>query len=502
MESMAFLALAAAIVLAVPAAAQSVERWSIREIELRQQGTYANPFTEVWLRCHFEHDGEAIVADGFHDGGGSWKVRFMPTEEGRWTYATESNDPGLNGKSGSFECGPPLPGNHGPIRVVNTHHFSYADGTPYFQVGTTCYAWAHQGDELEEQTLRTLKDAPFNKVRMCVFPKDYAYNKNEPEHYPFEGTPPKDWDFTRFNPEFFRHFEQRVEDLLELGIEADLILFHPYDRWGFASMGREADDRYLRYVVARLAAYRNVWWSMANEFDLMEGKSVDDWDRFFQIVRDADAYDHPRSVHNCRQWYDHTKPRVTHASIQTSQFANSVELREKYHKPLVYDEVRYEGNVPQGWGNLTAEELVEKFWLGTTSGCYVGHGETYKHPEDILWWSKGGVLHGQSPARIAFLKQVMGQLPFQEMEPDRELSPGNYTLRKPGECYLVYCTSAAPVSFDLPGEKAYRVDGIDTWEMTSTPLKDADPGRFSVAPPKAGFLLRLVAYRPGEQRRP
>jgi len=502
MGSMTLLAAGLALLVGLPVAAQAVERWGIYAIEFQQEKEHPNPFIDVWLRCRFEHGAKTIAVDGFHDGGDSWKVRFMPMEEGRWTYATESNDPGLNGKSGSFECGPPSPGNHGPIRVTETRHFSYADGTPYFQVGTTCYAWAHQGEALEEQTLATLRDAPFNKLRMCVFPKDYVYNKNEPEYYPFKGTPPRDWDFTRFNPEFFRHFERRIEDLMALGIQADLILFHPYDRWGFAEMPAEADDRYLRYVVARLAAYRNVWWSMANEFDLMKGKSMEDWDRFFQIVRDADPYDHPRSVHNCRQWYDHTKPWVTHASIQTSQFGNAVELRGKYQKPLVYDEVRYEGDVPQGWGNLTAEELVEKFWLGTVSGCYVGHGETYKHPEDILWWSKGGVLHGQSPARIAFLKQIMEELPFQEMAPDRELAPGHYALVRSGEHYLVYCTSDAAVTFDLPGDGPYRADGIDTWGMTVAPLNDVTPGQFTFAPPRRGFVLRLEAYAAGETRRP
>ena len=38
---------------------------------------------------------------------------------------------------------------------------------------------------------------------------------------------------------------------MELGIEADLILFHSYDRWGFSEMDAETDDRYLQYVVAR-----------------------------------------------------------------------------------------------------------------------------------------------------------------------------------------------------------------------------------------------------------
>jgi len=90
---------------------------------------------------------------------------------------------------------------------------AYADGTPYKQIGTTCYAWAHQGEALETKTLQTLKAGPFNKIRMCVFPKWYAFNQVEPEHYAFEGTPPLSWDFTRFNPAFWRHLEQRIAQL-------------------------------------------------------------------------------------------------------------------------------------------------------------------------------------------------------------------------------------------------------------------------------------------------
>jgi hypothetical protein len=267
---------AIAVSLAAPSVSgtESVERWGLYEVTLKQEGSYENPFAQVWLKCRFQHEKEDTTVDGFYDGGKTWKARFMPRREGKWTYETESNDPGLRGRSGDFVCGTPSEGNHGPVVVHDTFRLAYADGTPHFSVGTTCYAWAHQGDEMEEQTLATLRKAPFNKMRMCVFPKDYVYNKNEPRYYPFEGTPLKEWDYTRFNPEFFRHFEKRVGDLMELGIEADIILFHPYDRWGFANMSAEADDRYLRYVVARLAAYRNVWWSMANESDFMEERSL------------------------------------------------------------------------------------------------------------------------------------------------------------------------------------------------------------------------------------
>ena len=132
---------------------------------------------------------------------------------------------------------PAGPRNYGPVRVKDQYHFVYADNKPYREIGTTCYAWTSQPKALEEETLKTLAGAPFNKLRMCVFPKWFDYNHVEPPRYPFVGRAPNQWDFTQFNPEYFQHFEQRVAQLGELGIEADVILFHPYDEghWGLTT---------------------------------------------------------------------------------------------------------------------------------------------------------------------------------------------------------------------------------------------------------------------------
>ncbi len=484
-------------------AAEEVERWGIFELSLNGPSD-GNPFLDTTLSAQFKQGERVFEPDGFYDGDGTYRVRFMPDRPGEWTYETKSNRPELNAKKGGFTCVKASPDNHGPVRVHNTYYLAYSDGTPYFQVGTTCYAWAHQGDEREQQTLATLRTAPFNKMRMCVFPKAYTYNENEPQYYPFPRTKDGKNDFTRFDPEFFRHFERRVGDLGDLGIEADIIVFHPYDRWGYKSMDRETDDRYLRYLVARLAAYRNVWWSLANEFDLMlkiPSKQMSDWDRFFQIIRDSDPYDRLRSIHNCRQWYDHTKPWVHHASIQSASFDDLDELRKKYKKPLLFDECRYEGNIPQGWGNISAQQMTRHFWLGTMGGAYVGHGETYKHPKDILWWSKGGVLHGESPARIAFLKRIIDPATFERLEPSKTASDAR-VLSKPGELYLVYFPSPETTDLSLLGPRPYKIDVIDTWEMTISARGTAQPGHFSFSPPTSGTLLRLSAYAPGEKLRP
>ncbi len=454
---------------------EQVRQWDIFEVSApgTQEG---NPFLDVTFGARFQFKHRAIQADGFYDGEGIYRVRCMPDTPGEWSYVTTSNCPALDGLHGSFVCIEPAANSHGPVRVHNTYHFAYADGTPHFSFGTTCYVWNHQGDELEEQTLRTLGAAPFNKMRMCVFPKHYDFNHNEPPFYPFAGSPEKGWDWTRFNPAFFRHLEQRVGNLRDLGIEADLILFHPYDRWGFGTMEAQTDDRYLRYVVARLAAYRNVWWSMANEYDLMKSKSMLDWDRFFRIVQECDPYQHLRSIHNCHEFYDHSKPWVTHQSIQRPNMEQVSLWRQQCRKPVVVDECRYEGNIHHGWGNITAQRLTHNFWQGVVRGGYVGHGETYVHPQDILWWSKGGALYGQSPARIAFLRQIIEAAPVKGLEP----LPWGWDVAcggQEGHYYLVYWGEHQPLYWymPLPAEGQYQIDLIDTWEMTISPL----PGLFS-----------------------
>jgi hypothetical protein len=468
-------------------AADAVEQWGVYEVALNGP-TNGNPFLDVKFSARFTQGDSTIEANGFYDGDGIYRVRFMPEKKGKWSYSTASSAKELNGQSGEFTVTPPSANNHGPVHVAHTFHFAYADGKAYKQLGTTCYVWTHQPDELQEQTLKTLAASPFNKIRFCIFPKRYTWNTNEPVVYPFEGRPTNSWDFTRFNPEFFQHFERRVLDLQKLGIEADIILFHPYDEghWGFDRMPAEVDDRYLHYVVARLAAYRNVWWSLANEYDFMKEKKESDFMRFGEIVSHDDPYHHLLSIHNGQKFFNHTLPWITHASIQNGaaveEIGRAEMYRDVYRKPIVYDEVKYEGDIANRWGQLSAEEMVFRFWNGTVAGTYVGHGETYKSDDQILWWSKGGVLKGQSPARLAFLKKVLDDAPAEGIEPIDKWQHPEYGGR-PGEYYLVYLGKTQPQSWEFllpkpPLGKLQSADGmkftaevLDTWNMTITPVE-------------------------------
>jgi hypothetical protein len=320
---------------------------------------------------------------------------------------------------------------------------------------------------------------------MCVFPQDQASDYMPPTRFPFAGTPPRQWDTTRFNPEFFRHLETRVGQLRDLGIECDLILFHNYgSTWQFDRMDAAGDDRYVRYTVARLAAYRNIWWSMANEFDHMHSKTEADWDRMFQIVQAEDPYGHLRSIHNGNQVYDNNKPWVTHASMQDGAAVEDTQrpelLRRAYRKPVVFDEVQYEGNSVSRWAQLSGREMVHRFWCGFVAGTYVGHSEYINAPHDIVWLGEGGVLRGESPPRIAFLRKILEESPPSGIDPiDRWQDSG--IGGKAGEYYLIYFGHASPGAwkFEIPSKgvadgMSFHADVIDTWNMTII----AVPGEF------------------------
>lgn len=497
---------------------EKVEKWGIFEIAL--EGTKeGNPFTERNIRGIFQGKYETVSADGFYDGNGVYIVRFMPRFEGKYNFEITGNYGGENVK-GEFEVTPASAKNHGPVHVANTFHFAYEDGTPYYSIGTTCYVWELQSDEMIEKTLKTLEKSAFNKIRFCVFPKHYDYNLGEPRSYPYEGTPMDSkvltkenfaqytgktegnhFDHSRFNPEHFRHIEKCILRLQKLGIEADIIVMHPYDRWGFSQMTKEEDALYWKYCVARFAAYRNVWWSLANEHDLFTHKSVEDWEGYAKILLEKDPYQHLRSIHNCILMYDHGRTWVTHASVQRVDIYRTTEdtdkFREQYRKPVVWDEIGYEGNIQHGWGNIDAKEIVRRFWEAVCRGGYAGHGETFLDPTDILWWSHGGELHGESWKRLKLLYDIMCETPGIGLAPYKnkawdevcavpESEPFGFDTHS---YYLYYYSFMSPSFRDyyIDEETEYEVKVIDTWNMTIE-NKGVHKGHFRIELPGKQYM--------------
>lgn len=123
---------------------------------------------------------------GFCRGDGTLCVRFLPEACGTLTYeAKPSPLIAQNARfSGREEVLTASTGRRGMARASGTS-FVFEDGTRFLPVGTTVYAMVHQTRDLLEETLRSLAASPFHKVRFCLFPKHFFYNREEPQHFPF-----------------------------------------------------------------------------------------------------------------------------------------------------------------------------------------------------------------------------------------------------------------------------------------------------------------------------
>ena len=568
---MLLLAAARATAYSAPTPTPSVERWGLFQLNLNAPtAAMANPF-DTPISATFTLGSTTMTVDGFYDGGDDFRVRFSPPQEGSWSYKTVSPTATLDGVSGTLVATSPAPGQRGPVESKG-YGLYYADGTPHFSTGTTCYQWSSKDFAMQEQTLETLKSAKsFNKIRMTVFPKWYVYNHANPVETgtAYEVLPGSvaanasawacvggdcpstagSFDLERFNVSYWRNYERLLGRLRALDIVADIIVFHPYDggHWGFDCMGgRDADTydtthdkRYLRYLAARLSAYSNVWWAMANEwsFNQCKGRGVVDqgdgqatspvWDELFEALSAADPHGRQMSIHNGNLLYNHSRPWISHVSLQGHE-NDTAALRTRYGKPVVWDEEKYEGTIPEGWGHLTGPQEADRFWWGLSLGAHAGHSETVLRadtPDDAqpLWWAKGGELVGSSPPRIAWLSQWaateqldLGQLQPQLLPPgcapngpgsgsgaaathgdasraDPPLCWGSM-LSKPGAWAFVHFLTAG--QWEVPllqgggpvhgrGD-AWSVSEVDYWNMTERPIGHG-------VPTKAGVLVEVKA---------
>lgn len=485
---------------------------------------------QVDLTAVFTCGSERVEVQGFYDGNGVYKVRFLPTQTGLWHWEVR----GLITASGEELCEEDAE-YPGMVRAEGTH-FTHKDGSRYIPFGTTVYALVHQEDTIVEQTLETLKNAPFNKVRMCVFPKHYDLVANEPPCHPFVKSEEGVWDVHKPDFTFWHRFEKYLDRLEELKIQVDLILFHPYDRWGYSSMTQEENLVYLDLVIRRLAARPHIWWSMANEYDLMQGWDLNKWYEIEEYIVQKDPYGHLLSNHNCLAVYDYNRPNITHVCIQTRFVEKAAEWVRQYGKPVVYDEMCYEGNLTFYWGNISGLELVHRFWSVCAVGAYGTHGDTFMDENNIIWWACGGTLKGESAPRIQFLKDILYSLPGplepcgfnwlaslvgvseEKLQELRTTEPGAYLfasgLQKmdPGmrhaivysenhmvghcgeEVYLEYVGRFCPYqkTMNLPAKNTYKIEVIDIWNMTRKVVMTGVSGKVDVPLPAREYQAILA----------
>lgn len=125
--------------------------WQMQEVTFEAAREYPNPYVDVKCWIELEGPGFKKRVYGFWDGGRVFKVRFVATSAGDWSWRSASNQPadaGLTGGGGKFRAVgwteaqlAENPNRRGFVRAsTNGHALNYADGSPFFMVGDTWLA--------------------------------------------------------------------------------------------------------------------------------------------------------------------------------------------------------------------------------------------------------------------------------------------------------------------------------------------------------------------------
>lgn len=167
----------------VKADREHVPQFGRLELGVNLGATYDNPYDpdEVCLDAIFKTpSGRELVVPGFfqvayqrrvNDGcelmipldNGSWKVRFAPTEQGRYTWRLKLRDRTgeTTGSEGSFEAIAPLSPGFVRISKADPHYLAFDNGKGFFPIGHNLPIY-HTTGQLGEEAMRKFAAAKEN----------------------------------------------------------------------------------------------------------------------------------------------------------------------------------------------------------------------------------------------------------------------------------------------------------------------------------------------------
>jgi hypothetical protein len=506
---------------------QHTHVWECQELVFHSEQQYKNPFTEVVLQAEFfGPSGQRLLLFGFWDGEGCWKIRFAPTEVGRWSWRTHCSaiaDAGLHARTGELDAAPwssaavtENPNRRGFVRIhPSGRYFVYADGTPFYWLGDTLWA-GFLGRVKTADYLRYLHDRKakgFTLIQVVLGrPAGDAsgefhesYWQGAPGDYGNEGGMPFTRRYDLINPRYFQAVDEKLSSMLVAGFLPCL-----FGLWGtdLKEVGVEHIAAYWRYLVARYAAY-NVFWSVSGEYFFTADEAA--WRYLGQVIDAADPYQHPTSAHStaphsgsrhyqAEPWYDFNLIQVGHC-YSLRQFLETLPNLD-YHahpvKPVIMSESWYENHATclgESEERFTDRDIRLATYVPLLQGCI---GQTYGAHGIWCWANDRDAQSAEfnapatwqhdlalpASAQMRHLRTVMESVCWWALEPHQEfvsvVDPQRaYCAAAPGQEYVVYVTGGpSHVKLFLP-------------PLTTTPDAKEYPGRWFN--PRTGAWLPATA---------
>jgi hypothetical protein len=485
------------------------------EFCLRGQSQSANPFRDAALSGEFTSPtGKVVTVAGFYEGDDTWRLRFTPDEEGAWSYCLRGDGVNLS-QSGWLRCTSPRGNGFIRIHPDNPYGFAYADGTPFFPMGDTCYGLYDDSPitpELRSHYLRTRRSQRFNFVRMSVGHSAPRADSDPASYWAWGGTP-QNPDLDRLNPVFFRGLDAVLSQMRAEGMNAELLLLNFY-RTPFTNPRQWTPSRerlWLRYVIARYAAFTNIFlWTISNEYEThpdgqyrLDLPADPDWAKATaRFIKTQDPFRHPVTVHPVvsasttgaspndpikAPWsigdFFGDGDDIDVLSQQTGQSGDGVTWDEKlqcwigdapdlvvsvrsdrrYSKPVLNTESGYEylsGRPTEKKQVHHTDKVRRSAWRIVCAGGYIAAGFHGTIGHSDIWNRIDApnrylfeVKDEGAAGQLARLYDFWTDLPYWRMQPfDGVTGDLAVALAARGEMYVVYLPSGGKASLDLMGQ--------------------------------------------------
>jgi hypothetical protein len=241
--------------------------------------------------------------------------------------------------------------------------------------------------------------------------------------------------------------------LFDRGIEAHILIkvYNKAVKWPVR--GSAEEKLFLRWLVARYAAYPNVLWDFSkeahNEKDLPYKQGV------LKYIRQLDPYHHLMTVHDDDQANDsgaYDELTDYRADQQHGKWHEVIlSQRQRRAWPVVNVEFGYEHG-PQGTNDLTyrvgqpPEEVCRRAWEIQMAGGYTAYYYTYTawdvvRPLDL-------------PPGYAYFKHFgdfWRATGYWKLEPSDKLVNRGWCLAQPGREYVVFQKQPQPFTLEIAG---------------------------------------------------
>ncbi len=322
-------------------------QWEPFEMWFTRQNLPSNPYLAEPIFAHFiSPGGQDYRIEGFWESGSIWGIRFCLTQLGEWNYTVFEKDSSVVAQ-GTLECTPS--DLHGFLKVdpQHPHKWIYSDGTPFYLMGDTNWDGMTSGVDFETRFkpyIDQRSSQGFTNLNLIVADDRYDYSANEGGNVFYMPTPTTR-DYDKLNPAYFDWVDKRVSYANEHGIIPSLFF-----SWS-AELEKFSDTqikRYIRYLVARYAAYKVIW-VLTGEME--EANSLQDYIDWGNLVRNKDPFDNPITLHtvdSCDELAD--QPWLTFIMQQ---------FRGNYQE--LYDYIRQDWSFNKPVANGEYGYLVEQY---------------------------------------------------------------------------------------------------------------------------------------------